>query len=61
MGLKDLLIETEGWDKFPLYGVEESKGKIYLSGSEMIKKDPESIIDYDAILVKLNHFYKNKN
>ena len=52
-GIEDLLIETMRGTKIPLYQVEGSEGT-YLSGLEIIKKDPESIINYESIAVKLN-------
>src|SRR3989344_4669777 len=51
----DFILESIGGHKTPLYAHVKNDGNIeYLSGYEMKKLDPNSIVDYPSIEDKLN-------
>jgi hypothetical protein len=53
-GVADLVVEQSGGHKFPMYGIDELESRIYISGDEMRKRNPDSMIDYEAIEYELN-------
>ena len=54
-GLQDLLIKTNNGNKVPMYGIKDRDGTLsYVSGEEMKKLNPSSIIDYEGIEKRLN-------
>ena len=52
-GIRDMMIELQEGHKIPLYGIETS-GVIYVSADEMMRRNPNSIIDYETIEEQLN-------
>jgi len=59
-GVSDLVIEKRQGHKVPMYGVHEGEDTRYISASEMRKRNPESIIDYEAIESNLNNAKRNR-
>jgi len=53
-GIPDLVMEKVNGTKVPMYGVKEGDEIIYVSASEMMKRNPDSIINYETIESKLN-------
>ena len=53
-GIYDLVIEEADGTKVPMYGIREGKRMMYFSASEMMKRDPNSVINYKTIESKLN-------
>lgn len=54
-GVPDLVIKQQQGHKIPMYGLKEEGGPIrYISGSEMIRRNPDSIVNYPAIESRLN-------
>ncbi len=53
-GIPDLVIEKVNGHKVPMYGIRERENIRYISASEMMEKNPDSIINYKTIDSKLN-------
>jgi len=53
-GLDDMVIELSGGYKVPLFAIKQEGQIKYLSGTEMVKQYPESIVDYGRIEKRLN-------
>jgi hypothetical protein len=53
-GVPDLIIEQGQGFKVPMYGIREGENVRYISASEMMERNPDSIINYKTIESKLN-------
>lgn len=53
-GLDDIILRQVDDYQIPMYAIKSGSEIIYISGEEMKKRDPNSIIDYRAIRTKLN-------
>ena len=53
-GVPDLIVEQRQGYNVPLFGINEGEDGIYVSGSEMMRRNPDSLIDYRTIELKLN-------
>ncbi|MEK6886812.1 MAG: hypothetical protein AABW88_03190 [Nanoarchaeota archaeon] len=52
--IPDLVIEQGQAHKVPMYGIRDGKNIRYVSASEMMKRNPNSMINYKTIESKLN-------
>jgi hypothetical protein len=53
-GIPDLVIEQGQEHKVPMYGIREGENIRYISASEMMERNPDSVINYKTIEAKLN-------
>ena len=53
-GTLDFVTTLYNGKKVPLFGVMEGENIVFYSASEMLERDPESIINYDNIESLLN-------
>jgi len=60
-GVPDLIIEQREGYKVPMYGLREGENIMYVSASEMLKKNPNSVINYEKIERELNKKRKRLN
>ncbi|MAG02563.1 hypothetical protein CMI42_04455 [Candidatus Pacearchaeota archaeon] len=53
-GIQDMVIEQSNGYKKPFFGIEESGKTTYITGSEVKKRNPDSILDYNSVEGILN-------
>jgi hypothetical protein len=53
-GIQDILVEQGNGNRIPMYGYNEGNVTIYVTASEMKKRNPSTKFDYESIEIDQN-------